>query len=302
MTQRWLKLLVGTLPEAARRERGPEMLDALRLSEPSGTAAVKESFALLWASTVAWRRYLASASGLRRSALVGALLWFGLLVGVGPVLRVRLISGEGTESLGWSIDRAPIVVAIAAFALALAALSRSRIAAAALGAVGLFAAGASSVVGQWQLAQAIWYEVRWIGLALVMVVWLAGKVSPRIRTLVVLPVLVATIVAVLPWPIWAWASARNYSFMLRNEIYNRLLGWSANPGWEWLFVSLVFVALALVVLMPSLGAIAAPATLHLLIIDWRTGLPMALCLAVPFALHYLREHATIEMRWRSEPR
>ena len=267
MKQRWFQLLVAMFPASARGDRGDEILEALDESEPTAAQFVRESVSLVWANSVAWSRYLRSADGLWRSAYVGAVLWFGFLVSIGPLLRLRFVLAYGSAVPGAQTGWPPFAVTVALSVFVILLMRRSRGAAAVVGLVAIGAAAGSNVVGSWGFAESGWYEARWLGVALAIAVALGRRVSaerpPPVWAPLIGVVALAGGVMALPWQPWSGHASRNYGVMLQWNLLPELQSYFI----EW--VSLVVVVVALVALFfhPMPAALIAPTTLHLVAVS-----------------------------------
>lgn len=168
MGQRQLHWLVRLFPESYRATRGEELHDALTAAAPNGPAAVKEAMLLCLAACTAWRRFLMTTTGMRNSLFFGLMAWFGILIAVGPLARLRGFEGS-TEPL------MPFVVAAVLMMVSFVLLLWKRSIASVLGAAGIFFAALSIQQGNWRLASTVPYEARWLGLALLGAVMVRGN-------------------------------------------------------------------------------------------------------------------------------
>lgn len=271
MKQRWLRSLFTLFPASVDSTHRAEMLDCLEDAQPRGRAVLRETLALLWAAGVSWRSYLRTPQGLRRSAFFGALLWFSVLLGAGPWSRLRLLQESAPEWPQWQSASGIFTAAAVVLTLfVLVLVLRSRFVAVVLVVVGIVLAALSSRIGSWQTAESLWYELRWLGLAAVLVVGLHGGRSAR---WLVIPSLG---VAVVSWAMFVtpWNSGRNYGMLLGYGLREDLSAIASRGIWQWISF---FVVVALIVVpwfVPALAAMAAPMALHLTVVGGLSGLPL----------------------------
>jgi len=278
MRDAWFRSLIRTFPQPYRADYQDQLAEALD-EAPSGTSSViRESLALIWASSVSWRRHLKTPGGLRSSAFFGAMLWLGFLMAVGPIARLRLsVLGQVPE--GMSVPPAYSIAAAALLVAAIVALRASRILALMIG-LGAVVAGALALrVGEWQLVPALGYELRWIGLALAACAalrpqrasWMpllgglaAGSVSFLFATKSIYLLRTASGEEKLvdePW--WAWALSRNYAFGIRGHLSGPLSDFASRGVWEWVSFFVVVALLIAMITIPAVAVLMIPAAVHL---------------------------------------
>lgn len=292
MTTRWYQLLLRTFPAHVRRQTGDEMLEALEAAEPSGRRVFAESLALVTGSTLAWHRHLSATRSVRGAAFVGALVWFGIVLGAGPGIRLRVLARGDTNAL---IDTPLVVLAAALFVLSLIALLMSRTASIAFGCGAVITAGASTTIGSWGVLDSVAYEARWSGFALGVAVALAPpNRKRRPKAVVLLPLATATAVILMLWPSPLFQSGRNYAMTIRFEFVDLLTG--TMPSW--LFAALLLTAAVLPLINRAVGAAVAPVAAHLLLMDPVAGLLAVTYLAAVFGFHYVRRNLTISLHRR----
>ena len=296
-----MRLLVASFPGHVRAQRGDEMLDALEMSTTSRRGMARELLSLIWGSAIAWHIHLASDRAAFRSAAIGALVWFGLLVGVGPGVRMlRFAEGAATYPTTPAAANTMALAAFILFVLTAAALQRSRVVAAGLGTGAIVLAGASNSLGQWGGMQSILYEVRWMGIAMAMALVLAGshlKGSSKLKG-AGLPLVAAAAAMAALWPVpSAWAgTGHNYARTLQYDLFGPVSDFVAGSPWEWFFGVMFVLIIAIPFVVRAAGAIVAPAAAHITLVAPRVGPIVVLYVLAALASHYVRANFMVRRK------
>ena len=301
MKMRWFHTLLSLFP-ASTRDRQLEMVDALAESDPSWRNVARESGSLLWACAMSWSRYLRASEGLWRSAYVGAVLWFGALLAIGPLLRLKFTLQLGASVPGSQTGPLPYVIALALCIFAVVVMSRSRWTAAALGGVGIYVAARSNVIEPWGTIDSAWYEARWLGAALFLVVCIAGRATTQRSLPPWLPLAAvmgfATAVLALPLDSYASRASRNYGIMLQWNLWPSFQEHFARGIWEWVVSAIVIAALLAVFLHPIPSAFAAAPIVHLVGVSMHLGLTLALIAGVALTWRPLLARIHVQVKWK----
>lgn len=170
----WFGLLLRSFPKEFRSDNGPELLGFMQeRTSWSALDLLRESLALLKAGLLVSFR---TAANLPRDLQFsrGAAAWLGLLLGIGPVIRIaELRHSYGPETSG--LDAAFAVTCMVA---AIAVLPRSRIAGLSMVGLSLAFAARSTARGSWTVTDALIYEAAWL-LPAVAAIVLAGNRRKR---------------------------------------------------------------------------------------------------------------------------
>lgn len=304
MKQRWFRLLIGLFPASLRDERGGEMSDAIEDVAPTGRAAIRESVALMVAAGGAWNRDLRSPSGLIRSAVFGAAAWAGMLVAIGPAVRVMAALQNGGE-VGAEVGPT-LVLGIGLIIGSILVVRRSGVAAISLTAVGVVAVAAANTGAQWSFPEAVWYEARWLGMPLLFAALLVARLDPRERGIAVTPAIVTVAligcVSLVQWQIYQSMAARNYAIVLRWDVLEPLGVFRGTGVWMWVWPIVVLITAVGLFSHPGLAALAAPAGLHLAVVSPTSALLPALVVAAAVLWRPIARRVDIDVRWRRPDR
>lgn len=308
MTQRWFHVLLRLFPASTgQHQRHAEMVEALADSDPNPRSVMRETHALVWASLIAWRLHLNTREGIRGSLYAGAVLWFCVLVGVGPVAR---FAGSLDEA-GWYAGRSgsPRDFALAALVLLAVPLVSAwrRWPAALLCAAGLVVEAGANRVGDWGWSHSLPYELVWPGAAGVMVgvTWQRRRIGLAIVGVGSAVGVALSVMSLVGWP-------STYGFTLQRWIRRM---WSVAPAGrfsQWVvliaLVLLVVLATSLPWVLPGGVAFVAPALLHLVVLSLRLGrahqeviLPLVYIVVV-LALRWIIPRLDVSISFRSRDR
>lgn len=174
----WFALLLRTFPKTFRSDNQAELLEILGERESwSSLELVRESTALVHQGMAVSFRQSSNAPALEQ-LIRGAAVWFGLLLGAGPMARLVW----STPARGPQLVGVYAAATVAGLTFAVAMFRRSAIVGFLVAGLTILIGAQSTSVGRWSVADAFLYEVRWF-LPALLVIALRDRDALQLRSL-----------------------------------------------------------------------------------------------------------------------
>jgi hypothetical protein len=183
MTNRelWFRLVIRAFPAEHRERHEDEMVESVLAVSPTGFwPAVRQSAALVKAGVGISLRQSGTGEPLAAAAAWGAAVWLGLILGAGAFLRPIVGAARTASVPTYAADYGAALLG-AALLLGAVVVARSiPWAALVMAGAGIAATALANTAPWWGWSPSIWYELRWLGPAVVGYVllarWAAGPV------------------------------------------------------------------------------------------------------------------------------
>ena len=292
MTQRWLHAVLRLFPNSIQSDRHAEMVDALAEVGVGRRVVLRETRSLVWAALVAWRIHLHTAKGVRESLQVGAVMWFGLLVGLGPLTRFGGSLDNQSWQAGRSGDASDHAVAGLLLLTALLVAAWRRGPAVLIVAPAILVAANANRVGEWQMAESLFYELAWLGLSfgLVLATWQRHRVG-----LALMGAGFAIATAFYMLETLGWSST--YGFTL-GQVPGPSFLTHSGTYMQWVPVVLVGLLLLVPWIYPGLVAFAVPGLVHVTVFQPRLSVLVLVYVAVAVVTSRLLRRTQILTRFQ----
>ncbi|MDF1598108.1 MAG: hypothetical protein P1T08_18725 [Acidimicrobiia bacterium] len=251
MTNRelWFRIVVRAFPQEYRVEHENEIVEAVLTTSPDGFwSGVRESVALVRAGVGMTARHSGTKMPLLAVTAWGAAIWLGGLLGAGAFVRPLVGASESSSVAEFATGYWAALLGAVLLLIAVVLARRSIWMAAVAGAAGVALTALWNSDPYWGFPSSLWYEFRWLGLALIGYALVARHSAA---------------------PVWAFALASamaTIAFSLLAGVVR--LGESYSTLW-WnetvraSTVILVIVAVVLVWFVRGLGAVAIVPIAHL---------------------------------------